>query len=275
MVAETEEASESAALASYRRATLRAFLKVRRSRLEPEDVGLPRRARRRSVGLNREEVALLAGISPHWYERFETQRDARPGAATLAALDAALRLSPAERAYVRLLATGIEPPQRLAHPDELWALASESTAFAVFDAGYQRVRSNRLFDVLFGYEPSGSRLEHNAVHRMFADASRRAMWADDWNVAAARMVGKVRWLCALTGHEPPIVDDLAGDAEFRRFWDGFEVDIPDTVREVTVQHPRVGRIALRVYAPRMQTGYLCGFYAPIDEPSAAAVRALS
>ncbi len=50
-----------------RRAELGSFLKVRRARLRPEDVGLPPGPRRRTPGLRREEVALLAGVGVSWY----------------------------------------------------------------------------------------------------------------------------------------------------------------------------------------------------------------
>lgn len=50
-----------------RRREIAAFLRTRRARLQPEDVGMPRGARRRTPGLRREEVAVLAGVSPEWY----------------------------------------------------------------------------------------------------------------------------------------------------------------------------------------------------------------
>ena len=51
------------------------FLRSRRARLSPEQVGLSRGMRRRTPGLRREEVALLAGVSPEWYTWLEQGRD--------------------------------------------------------------------------------------------------------------------------------------------------------------------------------------------------------
>src|SRR5690606_38450197 len=81
-----------------------AFLRSRRARLRPEDVGLPRGPRRRTPGLRREEVAALAGVSTEWYTWLEQARDVRPSAATLRRIATALRLEPAECQH--LLALG-------------------------------------------------------------------------------------------------------------------------------------------------------------------------
>jgi transcriptional regulator with XRE-family HTH domain len=79
------------------------FLRDRRARLKPEDVGLSRGRRRRTPGLRREEVAQLAGISVEWYKWLEQARDVRAGAQTLERIGHALRLEPAEIRYLLLL----------------------------------------------------------------------------------------------------------------------------------------------------------------------------
>jgi transcriptional regulator with XRE-family HTH domain len=68
------------------RAELAAFLRTRRARLGPGDVGLPTAARRRTPGLRREEVALLAGVSVDYYTRLEQARGPHPSRQVLAAL---------------------------------------------------------------------------------------------------------------------------------------------------------------------------------------------
>jgi Helix-turn-helix domain len=87
-----------------RRATLKAFLTHCRSRLKPEDVGLPQTHRRRVDGLRREEVAELAGVSADWYRWFEAGRTMRVSVGFLARLSDALRLKPAERISLFCLA---------------------------------------------------------------------------------------------------------------------------------------------------------------------------
>lgn len=80
---------------------LAAFLRTRRERLNPQDVGLPsRRQARRTPGLRREEVAELAGVSIDYIVRLEQARGLRPSADVVEALARALRLAPDERAYL-------------------------------------------------------------------------------------------------------------------------------------------------------------------------------
>src|SRR5215471_11762814 len=80
-----------------------AFLRSRRERLTPSEVGLPDGFRRRTPGLRREEVALLAGVGATWYTWLEQGRDVRPSAEVLSALADALRLDPAERQHLYIL----------------------------------------------------------------------------------------------------------------------------------------------------------------------------
>ncbi|MGH3586829.1 MAG: helix-turn-helix domain-containing protein [Pseudonocardia sp.] len=79
---------------------LAAFLRIRRERLSPADVGLPERRRRRTPGLRREEVAELAAVSVDYVVRLEQDRGLRPSAEVLDALATALQLTNDERAYL-------------------------------------------------------------------------------------------------------------------------------------------------------------------------------
>src|ERR1700720_2298997 len=82
------------------------LLRSRRERLVPGDVGLPAGIRRRTAGLRREEVALLANLSTTYYTFLEQGRPGRPSAQVLDALASALRMSAAERRYLHVLAYG-------------------------------------------------------------------------------------------------------------------------------------------------------------------------
>src|SRR3954464_4888375 len=92
------------------RALLADFLRARRQRLQPEDVGLPRGSRRRTGGLRREEGAVLAGMSADYYSRLEQQRGPMPSEQMLGALARALTLSPSEREHLFALG-GHSPPR--------------------------------------------------------------------------------------------------------------------------------------------------------------------
>src|SRR5690349_22661627 len=97
-------------LESDRHHELAEFLRSRRARLSPEQVGLPRGARRRTPGLRREEVAMLAGVSPEWYTWLEQGRDINVSVQLLESLARALQLDVNERAHVFLLALRQPPP---------------------------------------------------------------------------------------------------------------------------------------------------------------------
>src|SRR5437762_6612891 len=87
-----------------RRQALADFLRTRRARLSPADVGLPAGMRRRTQGLRREEVAQLANIGTSWYVWLEQGRDVHPSTQVLESLAGALRLTANERRHLFLLA---------------------------------------------------------------------------------------------------------------------------------------------------------------------------
>jgi len=88
------------------RRELARFLRTRRERITPAQVGLPANTRRRIRGLRREEVAVLAGLSPTWYTYLEQARDIRPSPEVLNSLADVLQLDEDERQYLHQLALG-------------------------------------------------------------------------------------------------------------------------------------------------------------------------
>lgn len=88
------------------RRELAQFLRSRRERIAPADVGLPGGPRRRTQGLRREEVAVLAGLSPTWYTYLEQGRRIQPSREVLDSLARVLRLTEDERRYIHILAHG-------------------------------------------------------------------------------------------------------------------------------------------------------------------------
>ncbi|CAG7600066.1 hypothetical protein PAESOLCIP111_00363 [Paenibacillus solanacearum] len=102
-----------------RRQALADFLKTRRARLSPSDVGLPAGLRRRTPGLRREEIAQLANIGTSWYIALEQGRDVQPSEQVLDSLAQALRLSFAERRHLHLLAQPPSSTERYSPPEEI------------------------------------------------------------------------------------------------------------------------------------------------------------
>ena len=125
------------------------FLRDRRERLHPVDVGLPADKRRRTPGLRREEVADLAHMSVDYYARLEQARGPRPSPRILDALTGALRLTPAERTHLfQLAGTSPTPPAgpvRQVRPYVADLLRRiPDTAAIVTDATYGVIAGNPL-----------------------------------------------------------------------------------------------------------------------------------
>src|SRR5882724_6384985 len=92
------------------RRELSQFLKTRRARLAPADVGLPPGDGRRIRGLRREEVAVLAGVGLTWYTWLEQGREIQVSTAFLENIVRALKLDHAERMHLFTLAQRRAPP---------------------------------------------------------------------------------------------------------------------------------------------------------------------
>src|SRR6201996_35509 len=99
----------TATVNSARRTELASFLRSRRERVSPEDVGLPPGGRRRTAGLRREEVAQLAGVGVTWYTWLEQGRPINASVQVLDAIARALRLDAVERGHLFRLADVPDP----------------------------------------------------------------------------------------------------------------------------------------------------------------------
>ncbi len=166
------------------------FLRARRQRLQPEDVGLAAGpGQRRVAGLRREEVAILAGVSTSYYLRLEQGRDVRPSPQVLGALARALRLDPVATAHLESLARPAgraEAPGRADVVDDAtrWLIDSWVHTAAVVHSRYVDVlASNALARALH----PGFRVGVNSVISLFVDPTERYFHAD-WEALAARSV---------------------------------------------------------------------------------------
>jgi len=216
-------------LPADQRRLLGAFLRRHREALAPEAAGLPVAApasRRRTPGLRREEVALLCGLSTTWYTWVEQGRDIALSAEALARLAQALRLTPAERAYLFELARRRDPAPPPpgtapgAPPPELVAALRAMAAPAYLLDPLWRARAwNEAAGHLFApWLDSG---EACLLRYVFLDPT-APRFICDWENRARRLLAEFR---ADTAHDP---DDpgmqalvrglLQGSAAFARFW---------------------------------------------------------
>ena len=233
---------------------LGAFLRHRRERLRPADVGLVPGPRRRVPGLRRDEVAVLADMSTDYYERIEQGRGPRPSPQMLGAICRALRLSLDERDHVHLLA-GFPAPDRLsalgyADPGLMCVLdAVASTVPAlVCDDLHDVVAQNPLNVALLGPLASTGGLQSNFLWRWFTDAGLRGRYAADQHAPLGReYVADLRASAARRGDAASralVARLTAASAEFRELWAQQEVAVRRTTRKV-VEHPQVGRLVLQ------------------------------
>src|SRR5437764_10179694 len=132
------------------------FLRSRRARLSPEQVGFPRGLRRRTPGLRRTEVALLAGVSLEWYTRLEQGRDIHVSVQVLESLANVLQLDDNERAHLFLLALRQPPPVETFSPPTISPTLQQfidqlgTTPACVVDARLNVVAWNAAHCAVFG-----------------------------------------------------------------------------------------------------------------------------
>ena len=234
---------------------LGAFLRSRRERLAPGDVGLPSGSRRRTPGLRREEVAVLAHISTEYYVRLEQARAPRPSAEVLAGIATALRLTPAESTHLHLLA-GVAPRFAGLHPREvrpsIAALLARlpGTAGIVLSATFEVLAWNDLAAALMedfaDLSPDGRNLARRAF--LAPGAAEEAVFGvSDVVELRHHVVMRLRTTAARYPDDPAVrrlVEDLrAGSADFARLWERHDVHAAPTLRK-TFRHPVVGDVTV-------------------------------
>jgi transcriptional regulator with XRE-family HTH domain len=229
------------------RQELASFLRDRREALQPADVGLPAGSRRRTPGLRREEVAGLANMSAEYYARLEQARGPRPSAPIMEGVADALRLTPAERAYMFGLA-GVAlpapsgPPRRVRPYVASLLERMPDTAAIVTAASYDVIAWNPLAEALMG-DPRG----RNLARRRFLQREEMVLMngqEDFAEIAVARLRGAAGRYPRDPGIAALLAELRAGSEEFTRIWDTHPVRTPGH-RTKTISHPQAG--PLRVH----------------------------
>jgi transcriptional regulator with XRE-family HTH domain len=174
------------------RAELRRFLKDRRARLNPVDVGLVPIGRRRVRGLRREEVAALAGIGVSWYTALESGEAERVSQTTAFAISDALRLSKSERNYLLTLIGTSPVPIENSEPSELLNEAMLALLYPAYiiTASWDVLACNAAFCCVWGV--SATEIPFNAVQRLFMDPAAREMHGDNFIANISPVVAMLR-----------------------------------------------------------------------------------
>jgi transcriptional regulator with XRE-family HTH domain len=258
-----------------RRAEFADFLRKRRAGLQPEDVGLANGGRRRTPGLRREEVALLAGVGTTWYTWLEQGRDVRASLEVLEALARALRLTPAERTHLILLGRGEEPPPVELPPERvspaLRRLIENLGPNPAFILGrrWDYLAWNPATAALFGDLGSLPRAARNHVWLTFMDPSRREMFTD-WERSYPLMVAKFRADSARHLGEPAFEEMIQAlrrsSPEFCKAWGRHEVAHGGGGRK-ELRHPEAGLLAFEhaVFHPSEAAELRLVLYSPLPD----------
>ncbi|MEU5645239.1 helix-turn-helix domain-containing protein [Streptomyces milbemycinicus] len=227
------------------------FLKVRRAELSPRTVGLPDTGGRRVPGLRREEVALLAAISPDYYTRVEQGR-IQPSASVLVALAHVLRLDDHQRDHLFQLAGRHRTQQRRpaaqkAQP-QLRRLLDDLTASpgVVIGRRMDILAWNPLAAALFTDFAKVPEDRRNCVRILFTDPSMRTLYAD-WRAVARDCVAHLRTRAAKHPDDPrltSLVGELSmQDKDFGRWWGSRHVPSRKSGAK-RFRHPVVGELVL-------------------------------
>ncbi|MFC5661486.1 helix-turn-helix domain-containing protein [Kitasatospora misakiensis] len=239
------------------RTELSEFLRSRRARLRPADVGLPDYGGRRRVpGLRREELAQLAGVSTAYYVRLEQGHGESVSSAVLDAVARALRLDAAEHEHLRRL-TGpvrrrpgrvraVRPQQVRPELQQLLDVMEGVPAY-VLGRRLDVLAWNRLGNSVIGDIAALPPEQRNIAWQVFLDPAARELY-QDWEGKANDLVGMLR-LDAGRDPDDPRLASLIGElsvksADFRRLWAAHDVlDKGHGVKEL--HHPVVGGLTLR------------------------------
>ncbi|MFI9120231.1 helix-turn-helix domain-containing protein [Streptomyces bikiniensis] len=272
-------------------AELSEFLRSRRARLKPQDVGLPEFGRHRRVpGLRREELAQLAGVSVAYYTRLEQGNGRNVSMEVLDAIARALRLSDTERAHLTHLAkptvkkrqrAAISRPQQV-RPGLSYLLDSmDGVPAVVLGRRLDLLAWNRTARALLGDFTAWEPHERNMARMVFLDPNARSLYLD-WECKATEVVSVLRLYAGCYPDDPQLLA-LVGELsvrseEFRSLWAAHTVaDKGHGTKRM--RHPLVGEMELSYETLKVSGAdpdlVLVTYHAEPGTPSAEALRLLA
>jgi transcriptional regulator with XRE-family HTH domain len=233
-------------------AELGAFLRSRRERIRPEDVGLVPGPRRRVPGLRRDEVAQLAGASVDYYNELERGAGSQPSEQMLAALGRALRLTDDEWNHLYHLAERPVPPagSPASHVEpgmlDLLGRLGATPAKIITDL-HVTLAQNPLAVALVGDHSHFTGRHASFAYRWFTDPASRAVYPeDDHDAQSQAFVADLRASAARRGSRDTdarsmIAELQESSAEFASLWDRHDVAFRRRGRK-RINHPELGLI---------------------------------
>jgi transcriptional regulator with XRE-family HTH domain len=268
---------------TVRRQELAAFLRSRRERLRPDDLGIATHGRRRTPGLRREEVAQVAGIGVTWYTWLEQGRDINVSVQVLAALARTLRFDRYERAHLMALAglPDVRIPGRCpVVTDKVRMVLAQFDPWpaVINNARHDLLTFNGAYGRLFPELANLPTTEHNLLWLIFTHPSWQASMPD-WDTQAPLLVAQFRAAMAEHVADPVwklLLNRLLGASpEFVALWERHEVLGPETgVRRFA--HPDVGPLSLEFTHLWLdqRIGTRMTVYSPADDAARQALAVL-
>ena len=263
------------------RAEIREFLSTRRARLSPADAGLPAFGgdRRRVTGLRREEVALLAGVSPQYYIRLERGDATGVSASVIDSIARALRLDDAEHAHLLdLIRTASTPrqarrrrpaaPQRVRPTVQRLVDSMHLTPAVVLNGRLDLIAANQLGWALFAPIHADAQTPPNNARFVFLHPEAKTFFRE-WDKVAADTVAILRAEAGRAPHDRDL-SDLVGQLStrsdaFRIRWAAHDVQIHATGVK-RVHHPIVGDLDLPFESLPLAAGSSWSLVAYTPEP---------
>jgi len=248
-------------LSEERRREIALFLRARRGRVQPEEVGLPRGRRRRTPGLRREEVASLAGVSTEWYKWLEQSREVRASAEVLRRIATALCLEPGESQHLLRLSGyhledetgGRRRPTEVSHHLRRLIGQLDYCPAWVLGTRYDILAWNEAAMVVAGDLDSMRGLERNAIYQLFLGRCMRETLVD-WAYHARGMVGTLRAQYADSLDDPWFMELiellLARSPTFAKWWHNQDIRAYQD-GEKHYDHPEAGRLSFEFTALRV------------------------
>ncbi|MFD5907881.1 helix-turn-helix domain-containing protein [Streptomyces massasporeus] len=247
----TPRTPEAPREADVRRHELAAFLRSRRERIAPEQVGLPRGRRRRTPGLRREEVAQLSAVGVTWYTWLEQARDIQVSVQVLDALARALLLDPSERAHLFRLAGAADPTPATSCPSVTPAMRALLEQVEPFPACLQNSRydilaHNRTYGLLLCDLDAVPPEDRNCILLSYTHAEWQSSIV---HLEETQRLMAARFRATMAGHltEPAwkmLLDRLHAESPaFRTAWDRHEVVAHRTKRK-EFRNRHVGRVTV-------------------------------
>ncbi|MBE1582084.1 helix-turn-helix transcriptional regulator [Nonomuraea angiospora] len=265
------------------------FLRSRRARLRPEDVGLPVFNRHRRVpGLRREELAQLAGVSVAYLTRLEQGKGNNVSAEVIGAITRALRLSDTEHEHLTRLVK-CRDRRKYGPPPRLQQVRTALGQMLASLEGVPAYVTGPRSDIL-GWNPAAAALfgdwdrlppdERNWARLVFLDPGHRRLFAD-WEAKAADVVGALRLYAGCYPDDPRLLT-LVGELSvksgtFRRLWAGH--DVKESAHGTRrLRHPLVGELTLgfeSLWLPGDPEQSLTVYHAPPGSAAAESLRLLA